>query len=235
MAEMGDGFGSECHLLRYLGRHRGALNAAITAITSAENIRWLDFHFDTTHTWQDGEHKGLDFLPNDHPALKAWSSFWPQTGSPPNWDAIGIANFNGIDEWILVEAKAHIGEILSSCQASEKGGLPRIRAAMNATKADLGISTEHDWLKMYYQYANRFAVLNFLRKNGVPSRLLFIYFTGDQRSDVAICPADPEAWECELKNQNGALGLGRTSIERFVHKLFLPVVPAHKDRCTPIS
>ena len=26
MAEMGDGYGSECHLLRYLGRHRDRLD-----------------------------------------------------------------------------------------------------------------------------------------------------------------------------------------------------------------
>lgn len=39
MGEMGMGYGSECHLLRYLGRHRRALDARILEV-EAIACRW---------------------------------------------------------------------------------------------------------------------------------------------------------------------------------------------------
>lgn len=59
MAEMGAGYGSECHLLRYLGRHRNRFDYLIREKIGAEAVRWLDFHFDPTKVWLDGERKGL--------------------------------------------------------------------------------------------------------------------------------------------------------------------------------
>jgi hypothetical protein len=73
MAEMGDGYGSECHLLRYLGRHRDCFNDMVRSTIGADAVRWLDFHFDPTKRWPDGERKGIDFLRADDPASLAWS------------------------------------------------------------------------------------------------------------------------------------------------------------------
>jgi hypothetical protein len=40
------GYGSERHLLRYLGYHRGALDAAIKqAMGDIREIEWFDFQF----------------------------------------------------------------------------------------------------------------------------------------------------------------------------------------------
>lgn len=149
MAEMGDGYGSECHLLRYLGRHRKIFDDLVRSKIGASSIRWLDFHFDKTKTWLDGERKGIDFLPADHPARAAWKKAWPQRGNPPNWDAVGVATINGRDEWLLVGAKAHIGEMFSDCQASEDGGLPMIRATFAKLKQEFGVAEQHDWFKRY--------------------------------------------------------------------------------------
>ena len=55
----------------------------------------------------------------------------------------------------MVEAKAHIGEIKSSCGASESGGLPMIRSAFEVTKRNMAIDQSNDWLRPFYQYANR--------------------------------------------------------------------------------
>lgn len=60
MGMMGDGYGSECHLLRYLGRHRAFLDQRVLEVTGATAIEWLDYPFDRSRTWQDGECKGLD-------------------------------------------------------------------------------------------------------------------------------------------------------------------------------
>jgi hypothetical protein len=54
MAEMGIGYGSECHLLRYLGRHRALLDRRILEVTRADTIAWLDHPFDPSKAWLDG-------------------------------------------------------------------------------------------------------------------------------------------------------------------------------------
>lgn len=224
MAEMGDGYGSECHLLRYLGRHRDRFNELVQLKIGADAVRWVDFHFDPSkERWPDGERKGVDFLPSDHPASVAWSKLWPQRGNPPNWDAVGVATIKGKDEWLLVEAKAHVGELVSDCQAKEDGGLPAIRAMLDDLKRDLGVPQRHDWLRRYYQFANRLAVLNFLVRNGAPARLLFIYFCGDKHR--LSWPQSRADWEPALLEQDRWLGLEREHmLSDRIRKLYVPTV-----------
>jgi hypothetical protein len=227
MAEMGEGYGSECHLLRYLGRHRNYFDEKVQSSVGADAVRWIDFHFDPTKRWLDGERKGVDFLPPDHPAVHAWTKKWPQRGNPPNWDAIGVVTINGRDEWLLVEAKAHLGEMRSDCHAKEEGGLSAIRTMLADLKADLGIAADRDWLMRHYQYANRLAVLNLLAQNGAPARLLFIYFLCDRERDGNVCPKDSTGWEKALQEQSTWLGLEHAhKLSDRIHKMFLPTVPA---------
>src|SRR5690348_2898278 len=100
MAEMGAGYGSECHLLRYLGRHRQALDKAVLSATRGDAVSWLDYPFDATRAWKGGEHKGLSFLATDKRIQELWRSFWLQSGNPPNWDAVGRLTTNGVGEWL---------------------------------------------------------------------------------------------------------------------------------------
>jgi hypothetical protein len=122
MPEIGFGYGSEWHLLRWLGRHRDRLNEKIIAETGAESVRWVDFHFDSKKAQLDAEREGLDFLPADRPVRRAWARYWPQRGTQQNWDAVGLATVQGTDEWLLIEAKAHASELSSDCGADERGG-----------------------------------------------------------------------------------------------------------------
>jgi hypothetical protein len=125
--------------------------------------------------------KGLDFLGPDYdPVHVKWKQVWPQRGNAPNWDAVARITKNGVSEWLLVEAKANLQELQSSCQASPQGGRPLITCMLKATKAALGVAADRDWLNGYYQLCNRLAVLDFLNRNGVPSRLMLIYFVGDR-------------------------------------------------------
>ena len=61
MAEMGNGYGSEYHLLRWMGRHREAFDRVIleTIGGNPSSIKWLDFKFNPNTTWPDAELKGL--------------------------------------------------------------------------------------------------------------------------------------------------------------------------------
>ena len=155
MAEIGYGYGSEWHLLRFLGYHRNVLDSAILRAIGGQGIEWLDFPFKQAKKFYDDEWKGLDFLETEHLARKEWSSYWPTSGNRQNWDAVGRLRIGGQEEWLLVEAKAHLGELNSSCGASDSGGLPMIRSACEVTKQNMGIDQAKDWLSPFYQYANR--------------------------------------------------------------------------------
>jgi hypothetical protein len=57
MGKMGYGYGSECHLLRWMGRHRKAFDAAALHVIKREGpkIEWLDFEFKPGEMWPDAE------------------------------------------------------------------------------------------------------------------------------------------------------------------------------------
>jgi hypothetical protein len=230
MAQMGIGYGSEFHLLRYLGYHRHELNRAVEGQTGGHVIDWLDFAFGTQGK-PDGEWKGVDFLESASDVKSAWLNFWPQTGNVPNWDAVGRLELHSGIEYLLIEAKAHVEELQSTCGANERGGLDKIRKALETTIQASGFTADvKDWLSPYYQYANRLAHLHFLITHHVPARLVFIYFCGDNWADKRLngkspeCPRESNGWEAHLKKVHKHLHLsGHTQLEQRVHKLFLPV------------
>ncbi len=193
---------------------------------SVAEVRWLDFHFDPKGGWLDGERKALDFLDADHPARIEWTRVWPHRGTPINWDAVGQVKIGGLWEWLLVEAKAHEGEVLSPCGAEEHGGRPLIRKTLDRVKNSLGVDKDRDWLEGYYQYCNRIAVLHHLVTHGAPAHLLWVYFTGDLGYGSRICPKDELGWHKVLAERTQAIGLPeRHALSARMHKLFLPVCP----------
>ena len=223
MARIGYGYGSEWHLLRFLGRHREHLNVAVAASTGAAAIQWLDFAFDPSEWSGDRELQGLEFI-DDRQVLDAWESFWPQTGRLMHWDAIGLLSTpGGATEWLLVEAKGNIEELRSKCGAKEEGRRI-IGEAFAAVQADMAVAVGAEaWLDGYYQHANRLATLRFLLASGVPTRLLYIYFCGDATPD-RTCPADEEGWRPSIEEMHKHLGLtGQSEIESRAHELFIPV------------
>jgi hypothetical protein len=235
MAEIGNGYGSECHLLRFLGRHRRHMDCQVQKTVGADSIAWLDFHFDGTKRWPDGEWKGLDFLPPDPALAQKWRQFWPETGNPPNWDAVAQIRVQGQMEWLLVEAKANLEEIKSSCKASAKGGLGKIERALTSTKKTLGVPESSDWMSGYYQFCNRIAVLNFLTLNGVKAHLLFVYFLGDVGSSKRKCPRDQKEWESALRVQDCHVALpAKYLLSNRIHKLFLEVCPGQNRKRPPL-
>lgn len=225
MAEMGNGYGSECHLLRFMGRHRHFLDQRILAIVGGDSINWLDFGFNPNKTWPDAEIKSLDFLPEGHAARAAWKGFWPHGRGIHNWDAVGQVHLGDIEEWLLVEAKANLEELGSNCGAKPRGGLGKIERAFDETKRALGVPEDRDWLHGYYQFCNRVAVLYFLNEHDIPARLLYIYFVGDRGDARRTCPQDEKEWEDALRAQEAHVGLPRGhKLEDRIHKLFLPTV-----------
>lgn len=130
------------------------------------------------------------------PALGA---FWPQGG--PRWDGLALAG----GSVVLVEAKAHVAEALSTPSAARSpASRARIAASLSRAKQALGADDRSDWARCFYQYANRLAHLWWLRQQGVDAHLLFVGFI--HAPDVPH-PATESAWEALYLAANHALGL----------------------------
>jgi hypothetical protein len=224
-------YGSEWHLLRYLGRHRHCLNERVREATGGDVLDWTDYLWKPSGQPPyfngptfDAEWRGLDFLAGDIRARRWWPRFWPQTGNVHNWDAVGWLRVGAQVELLLVEAKGHLGELRKSCGAQPHGGLQMIQNAMSKAKRAFGVPPGADWLQPYYQFCNRLAVLHHLTRHGVGARLLFVYFCGDTNPNEE-CPQDEAGWEPDLLAMHQHVGLtGHSPLEGRVHKLFLPVV-----------
>jgi hypothetical protein len=143
------------------------------------------------------------------------AKFWPARG--PQWDALGRARS---DEVILVEAKAHIPEIMSSGSKASPDSLAKIRKALAATASALRAKPGLDWAERFYQYTNRLAHAHLLHKlNRVPTRLVFVYFIGDPDLDG---PTTRREWEAAINVLQEALGItGR--VPSYVADVFIDI------------
>ncbi|MGO8988301.1 MAG: hypothetical protein ACLQGU_02915 [bacterium] len=226
MGKMGYGYGSECHLLRWMGRHRKAFDVAVLSKIKREGskIEWLDFEFKQGEMWPDAELEGMDVLKNKEALQKDWNEFWPVGGGIHNWDAVGWVSSDRIRELLLVEAKAHIGEIKTDCQAKHPESIKQIKESFRIVKNALGVPSEIDWMKDYYQFANRMASLYFLHQQKIPSHLVFIYFIGDLCGAGRNSPQSQQEWQPALEAQKNRIGLPKGHLlEKWMHKLFLNV------------
>jgi len=143
------------------------------------------------------------------------AKFWPARG--PQWDALGRARSGEI---ILVEAKAHIPEIMSSGSKASHDSLAKIRKAFAATESALRAKPGLDWAERFYQYATRLAHAHLLHKlNRVPTRLAFVYFIGDPDLDG---PTTRREWEAAITVLHEALGIsGR--VPGYVTDVFIDI------------
>lgn len=124
--------------------------------------------------------------------------YWPARG--PQWDALGLAG----DTILLVEAKAHIPEMLSDgCKAGD-ASLAIIKEAFASTIAEANMKTSIEWTGPFYQYANRLAHLYFFKKRGVKVKLVLCCFTGDDKMNGG---ASEEEWKGALKIADHLIGL----------------------------
>lgn len=231
MSTIGYGYGSEWHLLRFLGYHREYLSNQVLNITGGKNISWLDFGFSKKYAYlnNDRELVGLEFV-KDPKILNNWKNFWPQTGTSQNWDAVGKIDYEDHDEWLLVEAKAHFDEVKSNCGATSPKSIEKIKNALQKTINSFCFHATpiKNWFTPYYQYSNRLASLHFLINECNPTisaRILFIYFLGDHRSDKE-CPQRAEEWYPIIKNMEKRLEIDKTiALNKRVHHLYIPINP----------
>jgi len=227
MAQFAYGFSGRLHLLRFLGWHRGLLDARIGEIVRAKSVRWLDHGFSRAGEELDVGLNGLDFLPPQVDARAAWRSIWPNDIHPVSWDAVAEVVGPRDSEWILVEALSHLEELQSNCESKNwRDGLSTIADALARTQNALGVPMETDWLRGHYRHASRLAALNYLLSRGEKARLVIVCFSGD-RSDVRRhCPQGQREWEQALAARERQLQLPlRHRLSSHIHRLFLDVCP----------
>jgi len=227
MGQMALGYGSEFHLLRWLGRHRNDLNKRVKDLLNITNITWLDFNFDKTKDIPDKELIGLEFLKKDElnyeNVLKIWKKEWPQSGNSMNWDLVGYTIQNNIKTWLLIEAKAHLNELKQDCGASSSISIEKIKTALsNAAKNNgIVISEDKPWTKKFYQFANRIYVLDLLKRNGINAKLINLYFVGDMISNNRKSPKSRNEWQSKIKEMKDYLSVNTNNLE--IYELFLNI------------
>ncbi|MBQ6923355.1 MAG: hypothetical protein IJQ73_01805 [Kiritimatiellae bacterium] len=240
MGDMALGYGSEFHLLRWLGRHRRLFTEKVceAAHKGWKHIDWLDFGFADGRLVPDSELCGIDFLQagseerkNVEREIKVGEYRWTNVPSERmmNWDAVGIADDG---TYILAEAKAHTEEIGGKCKAKSKKSQDQIEHALSLPMSCFGVKSDVNWIESdYYQLANRLYMVSLLERCGLKAVFLYILFTGDKFPGSAKekCPQKMEGkggWREALKKEYDALGLDEESpyFQEHVIVLGLPVV-----------
>jgi hypothetical protein len=214
MGKRGKGYGSEDHLLRYHSEQPDALNSALLAGVK------LDKPLDWIYPGKArNEPKDLDFIQLSEARIADWKRFWPSPGNR-RWDAVARCG----SEWILIEAKANEGELCSPPCGAKEPRLSTIVRALEETKSYMGVAAAIPWHQKYYQYANRIAALYFMNViAAIPTRLVFLYFTGDLFPDGRRCPKDQRDWDIAINHCHQRLGLPKShKLSDRMHDIFMP-------------
>lgn len=190
--------GSQRWLQDFVARQDRRLEEPILSETKAQSIEWLSpLKDDDFAEYRDASFLELVGLGQFADSL---GQFWPQRG--PVWDGLAITNTGTV---ILVEAKAHIGEMDSSLAATSERSISLINRSLSATAEALGSEMTPAWTEGLYQYANRLAHLHFIRSiKGADAALVFVYFTGDADAGG---PDSPEEWSAAVGRTRASLGL----------------------------
>jgi len=143
------------------------------------------------------------------------SKFWPRSG--PQWDALGKLENK---YHFIVEAKANIPEISSSCMATSEKSKITIENSIARTKQFLNATSGQNWINGFYQYANRISHLYFLREIcRVNAYLIFVYFCNDSTH----IPTNHDQWEGALKVQKNLMTLNRHKLQKYVIEIFIDI------------
>lgn len=196
-----------------VNEHPAVLNNAILsalALEPSEDVDWRsplrrdDFAEYRDDSW-------LERI--GHPELaEPLHKFWPSRG--PQWDALARTG----ERVILVEAKAHVREIVSPASEAGPKSAVRIGAALEEAKHFFGAREDKSWAGPYYQYANRLAHLYFLRKHEIAADLMFLYIVGDTSMSAG---ATKKEWDVAIEEAHKALGIA-APIDH-VHEVFVDI------------
>jgi len=176
-------------------------------LPDSDKIKWLSPLADDDYA-EYRDQAFIDLL-DIKPFKVKLSDYWPRGG--PVWD--GLAKSDS-DKVFLVEAKAHIPEMVSGSTGAGPGSLKQIQKSLAATKNYLGSKSSNDWSSTFYQYTNRLAHLYLLRVlNDIPAYLVFVYFLNDHEMDG---PTTTEEWQGAVELLHTYLGIRKNRLSKFI-------------------
>lgn len=208
--------GSQKWLQQAVNRQPAVLDDLILPkLVGATSISWR------SPLKQDGyaEYRDADFLKRIGAANLApnLASFWPSRG--PQWDALACSDQNDI---ILVEAKAHVGELCSPATKASLASHKKIQDALEWTALLIGAKPRAPWTDLFYQLANRIAHLCFLREQGFKAWLVLVNFIGD---DEMQGPSTDEEWHAAYQIVWHVLGIPQ---DNSYHSFIIDIYPSVK-------
>jgi hypothetical protein len=235
MRMIGNGYGSEHHLRTLMASRNHNFELSLLNLIRADPSSRINWH--PNYQAMNGlEIRGVDFLPDTFAVN--WKAYWPDPRAWASLDRPGIHNWDGIGtisdardtEWLLLEAKAHLGELQNSpkCGAGESSRA-LIKRAFQKTRFAMGLtdSIEADVPESWfcaggYQIANRLAALNFLlfQSPVQNAHLIFIYFVGARFPGIT-CPRDESEWRGVLQAKYADMGISAEhAFSSRVHHIF---------------
>lgn len=209
--------GSQKWLQILVNQHPERINrylADTLKVWDSERVEWLSpLEQDDYAEYRDQAFIDRLGVPAESVALK---SFWPRHG--PQWD--GLARTDD-GQLMLVEAKAHIPEMVSTPTRAKGKSLAMICKSLDETKRFLRSRAKVDWSTCFYQYTNRLAHLYFLRERArLPAYLLFVYFLQDHAMGG---PTTQGEWEGAIELVETFLGLRRHRLSDYILRAFVDV------------
>ncbi|HEX4295078.1 MAG TPA: hypothetical protein VHZ29_13170 [Rhizomicrobium sp.] len=191
--------------------HPHVLDSAILPrLQGAKSISWLSpLAEDAFAEYRDGDflkRVGIARLVGD------LAEFWPRHG--PQWDALATSDRADV---LLIEAKAHVDEICSPGTAARAMSRRRIEDSLARTATAMKADPKAAWTGAFYQLANRFAHLRFLRSRGIKAWLVLVSFVGD--ADMRG-PASQQEWEAAYRIVLHVMGI-RQSTPLLRHVLYV--------------
>ncbi len=182
-------------------------------VSGARTITWSSPLADH----QYAEYRDTEFLERigaDH-LTSSLEKFWPNRG--PQWDALATCDEGSV---LLVEAKAHVGELCTTPAQAGADSLEKIQKALNEAISFVGAEPRASWSSVFYQLANRIAHLYFLRTHGIKAWLVLVNFVGDTEMRGPFSAAE---WEAAYQVVWHVLGIPKR------HKLSAYVVDVFPD------
>jgi hypothetical protein len=129
----------------------------------------------------------------------------PEKANTPNWDIVSTCTVEKRRGLLLVEAKAHAGELKAndSCGATDENNHRKIEDAIAEASQQLGEGFRLS-ADSYYQLSNRFAWAWKVASLGVPVVLVYLGFLNAEEMRKPF--ANHEAWErCLLAYADGTV------------------------------
>jgi hypothetical protein len=162
---------------------------------------------------------GLRALCIDKLSAREMSDFWPSRG--PVWDGLAITQRANR---ILLEAKAHIPELLSPASAAKSAAaVDLIHASLQEARSFYAPRSKINWGAHFYQCCNRLAHQYFLAHvNGHQTKLVFLYVINVNEMNG---PTTKNEWIGATKLVHALLGLPE-SLEKF--NVFHAFIDAHQ-------